>query len=387
MIAYTVLDESKAKLTVLDLMKIDHSAEWQGWSENQFLANLPLKWELSLVAKLDERVIGFLLASKKDAGAHIHRFVVSKEERGHGVGSNLLKHFHKLLATRNDIRPIITLKVECLNEDAIRFYKANGFRTRLPYHDNSDHINLWQPVRGRGSNLTYGVHQPNYLPWQGFLSKIIACDVFVILDDVQMPQGRSYVSRTRIRKGDDEQWLTVPVSKGTIPINEIKIADSTFYEKHRSLLNDRYRHWPFFKTVMNVIQDVYSKNYEYLWQLNLNLILSICSYIGIDRVFELSGPMDISETSDERIIKIGEKIGAFSYLSGVGGMNYQSTSKFSDAEISLSLLKVLEISNHTFDTDIPRFGYSIIEILFALNSERISEILHSSMIIEHMNHQ
>lgn len=60
------------------------------------------------------------------------------------------------------------------------------------------------------------MHQPNLLPWIGFFHKMAQADVFVILDNAQVPQGRSYASRTRIKTSDGVQRLTLPIPrKGT----------------------------------------------------------------------------------------------------------------------------------------------------------------------------
>ena len=50
------------------------------------------------------------------------------------------------------------------------------------------------PDEGRG-------HQPNYAPWCGYFAKLLSCESFIFFDDVQLPQGRSYVSRAKIAKG------------------------------------------------------------------------------------------------------------------------------------------------------------------------------------------
>lgn len=59
------------------------------------------------------------------------------------------------------------------------------------------------------------MHQPNWLPWIGFFHKMDQADVFVLMDDTQVPQGRSFASRTRIKipTGERSAWLTVPLKR------------------------------------------------------------------------------------------------------------------------------------------------------------------------------
>ena len=48
------------------------------------------------------------------------------------------------------------------------------------------------------STVTVAIHQPNYFPYLGFFHKLVRCDVFVILDNVQFNRG-GFVNRNRIK--------------------------------------------------------------------------------------------------------------------------------------------------------------------------------------------
>jgi len=55
-------------------------------------------------------------------------------------------------------------------------------------------------------------HQPQHLPWLGYLSKLDAADVFVLYDDARYKHDE-WQNRNRIKAAgkDGWQWLTVPV--------------------------------------------------------------------------------------------------------------------------------------------------------------------------------
>ena len=57
------------------------------------------------------------------------------------------------------------------------------------------------------------VHQPYFLPWMGFFSKLIYSDYYVVLDDVHF-RKRHYLDRSKIinMKGEPE-WVNVPVGE------------------------------------------------------------------------------------------------------------------------------------------------------------------------------
>ena len=72
------------------------------------------------------------------------------------------------------------------------------------------------------------IQQPEHLPWIGFFNKMVQCDLYVYLDNVQFKK-RYFENRNRIKTKDGVKWLTVSVwSKGqyTQKINEV-IIDKT----------------------------------------------------------------------------------------------------------------------------------------------------------------
>ena len=59
--------------------------------------------------------------------------------------------------------------------------------------------------------MILAAHQPQYLPWLGYLQKIAGADVFLILDDVQYKKNE-WQNRNRIKSAEGWQWVTVPVT-------------------------------------------------------------------------------------------------------------------------------------------------------------------------------
>ena len=61
-----------------------------------------------------------------------------------------------------------------------------------------------------GPPVKVAIHQPQYLPWLGYLDKLDSADVFIILDTVQFKK-HEWQNRNRIRTKEGWQWLTVPI--------------------------------------------------------------------------------------------------------------------------------------------------------------------------------
>jgi ribosomal protein S18 acetylase RimI-like enzyme len=108
-------------------IQIDRVIKTDNWVAENFLSELPQKWDLSLAALLDDAIIGFLIASRKKESLHIHRLAVKHEYQSKGVGKMLLL---ELLTLGEKYAMPTTLKVDCSNEGAINFYKRLGFNVQ-----------------------------------------------------------------------------------------------------------------------------------------------------------------------------------------------------------------------------------------------------------------
>src|SRR5438093_11374148 len=58
--------------------------------------------------------------------------------------------------------------------------------------------------------MRVAIHQPQFLPWLGYLDKIDQADLFVVLDNVQFKKNE-WQNRNRSPTAQGWQWLTVPV--------------------------------------------------------------------------------------------------------------------------------------------------------------------------------
>ena len=55
------------------------------------------------------------------------------------------------------------------------------------------------------------ISQPMYLPWIGLFNQLKHAQLFVHFDDVNIPQGRSFVTRVQFKTNKGSKWLSVPV--------------------------------------------------------------------------------------------------------------------------------------------------------------------------------
>ena len=62
--------------------------------------------------------------------------------------------------------------------------------------------------------MILAAHQPSYLPWLGYLDKMLRADVFVVMDDLQY-EAQNFQNRNRLKLNTGPAWVTVPVERGS----------------------------------------------------------------------------------------------------------------------------------------------------------------------------
>lgn len=124
-----ILKKDFLKENLDSFIQIISDTENEYWDESNFLADLPLKWESSLYAEIDNKIAGFIIASKKSDAFHIHKFFVHPDYRSKKIGLALLEKFQDEISVIHSCRAI-TLKVYKNNVKAIQFYLRNNFTIR-----------------------------------------------------------------------------------------------------------------------------------------------------------------------------------------------------------------------------------------------------------------
>lgn len=186
--------------------------------------------------------------------------------------------------------------------------------------------------------MIVSVHQPQYLPWLGFFDKIEKSDCFVYLDRVQY-KSREFQNRNKIRTKDGWIWLTVPVmtkGKRGQSISEIKIDNELDWRKQHFLsLKTWYARAKFVDKYISSFEEVFSKDWEGLSDLNVYIINYILKQLAISTPVYFESKLGINNTKTGRIIEICKKLNADTYLSGAGGKDYLDEGKFIEAGIKL----------------------------------------------------
>jgi len=181
--------------------------------------------------------------------------------------------------------------------------------------------------------------QSNYIPWKGYFYAINEVDVFVMYDDVQYTKN-DWRNRNLIKSKNGLQWLTIPVetkNKSCQKINEAKIVQSNWAQKHLSSIKHNYAKATFYKQYIPFFEDLYNNcNSRYLIDINRLFLTSICNLLEIKTPIIQSSDYNLKSTNKtERIVEMCSKLNITDYYSGPAAKTYIETNLFDDSNIRL----------------------------------------------------
>jgi hypothetical protein len=167
------------------------------------------------------------------------------------------------------------------------------------------------------------IHQPEHLPYFGFLDKVNKSDIFVVLDDVDFKKN-NFQNRNQILTLSGSKWLTVAVEMKNIENKYIKYKKTKdeWKIKYRNQVVEAYRKYDYFDDGLKIIDNMLSIESNLLIDFNLVYIRNIFSLLNIDTEFVLSSSLNIKTTKTERLYDICKALDGTSYLAGQGAIDY-----------------------------------------------------------------
>lgn len=132
-----------SRMTVSDLNEIEDilfSDFDDFWNINTFKSELLNPNSKYIVAKIDNKIVGYAGIWKAVDDVHITNIVTAKNLRRQNIGSILLSNLIEMAKAENGITSI-TLEVNCNNLPAKKLYEKFGFEVvglRKKYYNNID---------------------------------------------------------------------------------------------------------------------------------------------------------------------------------------------------------------------------------------------------------
>lgn len=185
---------------------------------------------------------------------------------------------------------------------------------------------------------TLVVSQPMFLPWVGLFEQVRLADVFIHYDDVQLPQGRSFISRVQLKSANGVSWLTLPIdhTKSGKQINEVVLVKPEEWRtKHLRTIQHAYARRPYFKPMFELAEKIYSEPTDHLAEFNIHGIEQLAQWLGLAPKFMRSSEMGVAGASTERLVGLCKAVDCDVYVTGHGALNYLNHQQFEDNGISV----------------------------------------------------
>ena len=184
---------------------------------------------------------------------------------------------------------------------------------------------------------TLVVSQPMFLPWVGLFEQVRLADVFIHYDDVQLPQGRSFMSRVQLKTSQGVSWLTLPIdhNKSGKTLNEVVLFKSEWRERHLRTIQHAYARAPYFRLMFELAESIYSQSTDYLAEFNITAIEQIARWLALSPRFIRSSSMGVEGASTARLVALCEAVSCDVYVTGHGALKYLNHQQFEDSGISV----------------------------------------------------
>lgn len=214
--------------------------------------------------------------------------------------------------------------------------------------------------------------QSCYMPWKGYFDLINSVDEFILYDDRQFTR-RDWRNRNKIKTPQGLIWLTIPVvAKGryTQRIDETRVSDPKWAERHWRTISNNYAAAPFFGDYREWLEDLYlGSNEDLLSLVNRRFLDEICGRLGISTRLTWSTDYQAEGSATDRLVALCRAAGATHYLSGPAARDYIVHEKFDEAGIEL---EYFDYSGYPeYDQLYPPFDHAVtvVDLMFSVGAD------------------
>ncbi len=231
---------------------------------------------------------------------------------------------------------------------------------------------------------TIAIHQPNFLPWLGYFSKIAAVESFIFFDAVALSNGKSWTSRTQILVNGEIHWLSVPIVRSGRTqqrIYEVELLDFTRnWRKILQSIRHAYGRAAYFKEIFPFLEGLDTTPFTLLADFNCYFIESVSRQLGFQTIFKrASSKIELVHNNALKTDCIIDTCKAFEvthYLTGKGGsLLFLELEKFKEASIQIDFHTFTHQKYTQFNTEAFLNGLSIIDVLMNCGWKATAKIL------------
>jgi hypothetical protein len=187
-------------------------------------------------------------------------------------------------------------------------------------------------------------HQPAYLPWPGFFSRLLDVDRFMLLDHVQFSRS-GWQQRNYVRTADGRQLMTVPgIHRAGQPISQVRTCGDRWRLRHWRTITQAYRRAPYYRQWSEPLEAIYARSWERLAELNEALIELLLDGFGIQLRLLRSSQLQPAGRSTSMLASLCELTGSTILRVGTGATG---TSGYLDQTLLSDVGVSVEVASYT----------------------------------------
>ncbi|CAG5079703.1 WbqC family protein [Parvicella tangerina] len=223
------------------------------------------------------------------------------------------------------------------------------------------------------------IMQPYIFPYLGYFQLIQAADHFVFYDDVSFIK-KGWINRNQLLINKEAKKFSVPLIKASQNklIKEVEVCnDPKWFKQFFTTLEHSYKAAPYYGEVIELIKDIFEKDFVTISDLAIISVQTISDHLGIDVTFSLSSE-EFSESRGinraERLATITKECGAEVYINPQGGMELYSKEMFIRYGVDLRFIVSDLPAYKQYENDFVK-GLSIIDILMFNSRNEVKKML------------
>lgn len=231
--------------------------------------------------------------------------------------------------------------------------------------------------------MKVAIMQPYFFPYIGYFSLIKHTDKFILFDPVQYIR-HGWIDRNRILK-QNGGWLYIQVpltNKNRDTIIQDLIIDNSKQWKDKILAQlqpYKQKKAPNYFKVINLVNELFAKEYKTIVDLNLEILKAVCNYLNIKAEFAVFSEMNLQieqvEAPDEWALNICKAMANVNeYWNPPGGKSFFDRTKYEKAGINLQFQNVL-LTPYVQNTVEFEPGLSILDVLMFSSIEEVNMML------------
>lgn len=165
--------------------------------------------------------------------------------------------------------------------------------------------------------MLVGIHQLHYLPWLRYIEKMIRCDAFVVLDDIQYNKN-GWQNRNKIKTSQGATLLTIPVSvEHQQNLDAVQIAGNVNWaQKHWRTIEQAYSKAPYFTEYAGELEGIYTQEWTHLNAINRRMLEFYVDVLGIETPIHSSSELKVAGEATERLANLVHAVGGDTYYTG-----------------------------------------------------------------------